>query len=108
MYLLATLLVHPGYRQDLLAALEHLATYSHTEPGPLQYEVLTDLENQHRIIVFERYVDVCSMQAHLNSAPLQELVARFDAYLSEPPILVRMTQHAGFLREGLGMGIPGR
>ncbi len=108
MYLLATLLVHSQYRQDLLAALEHLASYSRTEPGTLQYEVLTDLENQNRIIVFERYADECSMQAHLNSAPLQALVTRFGAYLREPPTLVRMTQHTGFLREGLGLGIRGQ
>jgi quinol monooxygenase YgiN len=108
MYLLATLLVHSQYRQDLLAALEHLAAYSRTEPGTLQYEVLTDLENQNRIIVFERYADECSMQAHLNSAPLQALVAQFGDYLSEQPNLVRMTQQTGFLREGLGMGIPGQ
>lgn len=101
MYLLATLVVHPQFRRDLLAGLDQLVASSRTEPGTLQYEVLSDLENENRIIVFERYADAQAMQAHLESAPLQALVAKFGTYLSAPPELVRMARHEGFLREGL-------
>lgn len=99
MYLLATLNAKPQSRTDLLAALDELVAYSRTEPGTLQYEVLTDLENENRIIVFERYADAAAMQAHLESAPLQALIAKFEHYLSAPPSLVRMTRRNGFLRE---------
>jgi quinol monooxygenase YgiN len=102
MYLLATLDVNPTFRRELLAALNQLVVYSRTEPGTLQYEVLTDLDNENRIIVFERYTDACAMQAHVDSAPLQALLAKFGIYLSKPAALVRMTQHDGFLREGAG------
>lgn len=98
MYLFATLDVHSHSRSDLLAALDQLVAYSRTEPGTLQYEVLTDLENENRIIVFERYTDAAAMQEHLESAPLQALVAKFATYLSTPPSLVRMTRRNGFLR----------
>ncbi|KQV46669.1 MULTISPECIES: putative quinol monooxygenase [unclassified Duganella] len=100
MYLLATLEANPQSRADLLAALDQLVAYSRTEPGTLQYEVLTDFQNENRIIVFERYADAAAMQAHLESAPLQALVANFGHYLSVPPSLVRMARFNGFLREG--------
>jgi len=96
MHLLATLDANPQSRTDLLAALDQLVAYSRTEPGTLQYEVLTDLENENRIIVFERYADAAALQAHLDSAPLQALVAKFGHYLSAPPSLVRMTRRNGF------------
>jgi len=98
MYLLATLDAHPQFRPDLLAALDHMVACSRTEPGTLQYEVLTDLENENRIIVFERYSDAAAMQAHLESAPLQALAAKFATWLSAPPSLVRMARRNGFLR----------
>lgn len=94
MYLLATLDANPQSRTDLLAALDQLVAYSRTEPGTLQYEVLTDLENENRIIVFERYADAAALQAHLDSAPLQALA--FGHFLSAPPSLVRMTRRNGF------------
>ncbi|WP_426342188.1 putative quinol monooxygenase [Pseudoduganella sp. S-14] len=99
MYLLATLDAHPQFQSDLLAALDQLVAQSHTEPGTLQYDVLTDLENENRIIVFEHYADASAFQAHMESAPLQALVARFATYLSAPPSLVRMGRRNGFLRE---------
>ncbi|WP_426170850.1 putative quinol monooxygenase [Pseudoduganella sp. R-31] len=99
MYLLATLDVHPQFQQELLAALDQLVAHSRTEPGTLQYEVLTDLENENRIIVFEHYADAAALQAHMESAPLQALVARFATYLGAPPSLVRMGRRNGFLRE---------
>ena len=98
MYLLATLDATPNSRADLLAALDELVAYSSTEPGTLQYEVLTDLEDENRIVVFEHYADAGAMQAHLDSAPLQALAAKFGHYLSAPPSLVRMTRRNGFLR----------
>lgn len=98
MYLLATLDAHSQFRPDLLIELDQLVAYSRTEPGTLQYEVLIDLENENRITVFEHYADATAMQAHLESAPLQALVARFATYLAAPPSLVRMTRRAGFLR----------
>ena len=98
MYLLATLDATPNSRADLLAALDELVAYSSTEPGTLQYEVLTDLEDENRIIVFEHYADAGAMRAHLESAPLQALAAKFGHYLSAPPSLVRMTRRNGFLR----------
>lgn len=98
MYLLATLNANPLFRADLLSALDQLVAYVRTEPGTLQYEVLTDIEDDNRIIVFERYVDAAALQAHLESTPLQSLVARFGDYLSAPPSLVRMTRRDGFQR----------
>jgi quinol monooxygenase YgiN len=98
MYLLATLDATPNSRADLLAALDELVAYSSTEPGTLQYEVLTDLEDENRIVVFEHYADAGAMQAHLDSAPLQALAAKFGHYLSAPPSLVRMNRRYGFLR----------
>lgn len=101
MYLLATLDVHPQFRATVLAALDQLVAYARTEPGTLQYEVLSDMENENRIIVFERYTDAAALQSHLDSAPLQALAAQFGEYLSAPPSLVRMARRDGFLREGL-------
>jgi len=98
MYLLATLDAHPEFRHELLAALDQLVAFSRTEPGTLQYEVLADLENENRIIVFERYTDAAAMQAHLESAPLQALVAKSPTWLSAAPSLVRMTRRSGFAK----------
>jgi len=99
MYLLATLDVRPQFRPALLEALDQLVEYASSEPGTLQYEVLTDLENDNRIIAFERYTDAAALQAHLESAPLQALLAKFEDYLSAPPSLVRMARRDGFVRE---------
>lgn len=98
MYLLATLDANPQFRPGLLAALDQLVAHSRTELGTLQYEVLTDLENDNRIIVFEHYTNADAMREHLESAPLRALVARFEHYLSAPPSLVRMARRDGFLR----------
>ncbi|WP_051293810.1 putative quinol monooxygenase [Pseudoduganella violaceinigra] len=101
MYLLATLEARPQFLDTLLAELDHMVAHSRSEPGTLQYEVFTDLENGSRITVFERYTDAAAVQAHLDSAPLQTLFAKFEHYLSAPPTLLRMTRREGFLREGL-------
>ncbi|MBB3122009.1 putative quinol monooxygenase [Pseudoduganella violacea] len=101
MYLLATLDAHPQFRTSLLAALDQLVAHARTEPGTLQYEVLTTIEDENRIMVFERYTDAAALQAHLDSAPLQAVIAQFEHSLSTPPSLVRMARRDGFLREGL-------
>ena len=101
MYLLATLEVRPQFRNALLDALDQLAAYARVEPGTLQYELLIDLENENRIIVFERYTGAAALQTHLESPPLKALVAKFEQFLSTAPSLVRMARRGGFLREGL-------
>lgn len=97
MYLVCLLDVRPESRNELLAALDRLVEHSRTEPGTLQYEVLTDIENPARIVVFERYTDADALQAHLDSGPVSSTLAKFGDYLTSPPILVRSTLRAGFL-----------
>ncbi|NVE01154.1 putative quinol monooxygenase [Massilia sp. BJB1822] len=101
MYLLAIFDARPQFRATLLAAMDQMVVHTRTEPGSLQYEVLTTIEDENRIMVFERYTDAAALQTHLDSAPLQALIAKFDQYLSAPPALIRMTRRDGFLREGL-------
>lgn len=97
MYLVCLLDVRTECRNDLLSALDRLVEHSRTEPGTLQYEVLTDVENPGRIVVFERYTDAAALQAHLDSGPVSSALAKFGEYLSAPPVLVRSSLRAGFL-----------
>ncbi len=101
MYLLATFDVRSEHRATLLNALDELAAHARTEPGTLQYEVLTNLEQANQILVFERYTDAQAAQTHLGSAPLQVLSAQFERLLNAPPVLVRMEARSGFVREGV-------
>lgn len=98
MYLVCLLDVRAEFRNDILSALDRLVEHSRTEPGTLQYEVLTDIENPSRIAVFEHYTDAAALQAHLDSGPVSSALAKFGEYLLAPPLLMRSSLRAGFLK----------
>ncbi len=101
MYLVCLFEARPEYRQTLLTALEKLVVHSRTEPGTLQYELLTENTEPNRIVVFERYANVEALDAHLNSSPVSTTLAQFSEWLAKEPVLLKCSSQAGFIRSGL-------
>lgn len=101
MYLVCLFEARPEHRDTLLAALEKLVAHARTEPGTLQYELLTETAEPNRIVVFERYTNTAALDAHLNAAPVSATLARFGEWLATEPILLKSFRRAGFIRAGL-------
>lgn len=101
MYLVCLFEARPEYRNTLLTALEKLVVHSRSEPGTLQYELLTDNTDPNRMVVFERYVDAAAMDAHLNAETVSSTLAHFTEWLASDPVLLKCSGQAGFIRAGL-------
>jgi quinol monooxygenase YgiN len=83
--LLAELAATPSTRGDLVAALEALARLAGTEPGCIAYTLHARQDDPCALVLYELYADRAACDAHLESAPVQSLLARFDSLLAAPP-----------------------
>jgi quinol monooxygenase YgiN len=57
----------PGEEDAVAAALAALTGPSRAEPGNLTYVVHRDLEDPHRFVIYESYVDEAAYTAHAES-----------------------------------------
>ncbi|HEY2048505.1 MAG TPA: putative quinol monooxygenase [Caulobacteraceae bacterium] len=69
--IIGTLEVEPGRRGEVLTAmLAHKTRCLRDEPGTLQFEVLTPLEDETRVLLYEIYRDEAAFEEHWNNPSL--------------------------------------
>lgn len=93
--LLAELAATPSTRADLIAGLETLARLARAEPGCIAYTLHARQDDPCALVLYELYADRAACDAHLASAPVQSLLARFDTLLAAPPRISFLDTLAG-------------
>jgi quinol monooxygenase YgiN len=63
-----------GRVADLLPLYRRLAEASRAEPGNLAFEVYRDLDDDHRVVLLERYTSPDAFDEHRQTAHFKELV----------------------------------
>jgi quinol monooxygenase YgiN len=64
---------HPGASARVLELLKSLAAASRDEPGNVSYEYFCGVEEQHRIVVLEKYRTAEDFDAHRESTHFREI-----------------------------------
>lgn len=72
--LAVTWLAREGEADAVADVLRRMAPLSRAEPGCLQYEAHRDVDDPHRFVLFERYVDAAALEAHAASSHFRQLV----------------------------------
>lgn len=74
--LVITCLAQPGKVDALMRALEDLAEASRNdEPGCLQFDVLVDHADSHKILLYEVYRDQAAVEAHQQTPHFHKFLA---------------------------------
>jgi len=72
--LIGTIVVQPGTRDEVLrAALAHRERCLKDEPGTLVFEVLVPVEDATKLLFYELYTDLASVEAHSNGKSMAQL-----------------------------------
>lgn len=66
--LIVSLAVRRGQQAQFLAAMDTNARASRAEPDCLGFEVIEDLDDPSRFVLYETYVDDAAMDAHRETA----------------------------------------
>lgn len=85
--LLAELATKPAHTSEVETILRELVDFAANEPGTLYYAVHRQQDQPQTLIVVEQYRDRVACDAHLQSAPVQEALRRFENLLSAPPTI---------------------
>ena len=76
--IVATLVVKPESRAELLAVFRDLVGKSRAEAGNLRYDLHQDLQNQNRFVFFENWKDQAAVDSHNASVHFQNFLKAID------------------------------
>jgi quinol monooxygenase YgiN len=93
--LFAKMKVHPGKRDEALAALVAALPAANDEDGTEIYSFHADKSDADTIWVFELYTDDAALGVHGQSPAVAELFGTLGDLLAEPPMMVIADVHAG-------------
>ncbi|HEY8378765.1 MAG TPA: putative quinol monooxygenase [Nannocystis sp.] len=93
-HVVATLQAHPERAGELAALLGELARTSRAQPGNLRFDVHQQLSDPTRLITIEHWDGVASVDAHMASSYVADVLAKLGSLLAAPPQIVRYTQIA--------------
>jgi len=83
-----SILARPETLDELLAAsLEHVRR-SRAEPGCISHAVYRDVEDEHRLVFFERWADRASLDDHFRVPASGAFVRTVTRFAAQPPTLV--------------------
>jgi quinol monooxygenase YgiN len=71
----------------LAASLEHVRR-SRAEPGCLSHAVHQDVEDEHRVVFFERWADRASLDDHFRVPASADFVQTVTRLAAQPPSIV--------------------
>jgi quinol monooxygenase YgiN len=64
----------PGQVEAVIAAMREVVPLVRAEPGNLVYSFHQSVEDPHRFLVYEQYVDEAAMEAHLQTPHFKTIV----------------------------------
>jgi (4S)-4-hydroxy-5-phosphonooxypentane-2,3-dione isomerase len=71
--IIAAVEVAPGRRNQVLPLLmEHRARCLRDEPGTFQFEVLSPLDDENRLLIYEIYLDEAAFETHRKGASVTQ------------------------------------
>ncbi len=76
--IVATIVVKPEYRQELLGVFQQLVLASRQEAGNLRYDLHQDIENANRVVFFEIWQSQAAVDEHGASAHFQNFLQAID------------------------------
>lgn len=95
---LATLEASPGSETFVSSLLVQLVGPTSKEAGTICYVVHVDPNHRGRFVVYERYRDDESLDAHLSAAWLASELKKLEGHLLAPPQVLRLQPLAAFDR----------
>ena len=75
LYVVATVVAHPGQAEAVSAALRKIVAPSRAESTCLSYELAADNNNDHRFFVLEQWESKAALEVHMTTPHFKELVA---------------------------------
>jgi len=88
MIVTGSILARPETFDELLAAsLEHVRR-SRAEPGCISHAVHRDVEDEHRLVFFERWADRASLDDHFRVPASADFVRTVTRLAVQPPTMV--------------------
>ena len=76
--------VKPEHREDFLRASTDNARHTAAEPGNLRFDVLQQVEDPNRFLLYEAYRDEAGMQAHKETPHYARWRDAVAAWMAEP------------------------
>jgi quinol monooxygenase YgiN len=87
---IAKLTAADGKRDEAIAALGRLVDAAESEPGTLHYVLYADTTDPATIWFTELYADEASLEAHMSSPAMAEVVGSLAGLMGGPPDLRRV------------------
>lgn len=75
----------PGKRNELIAALEELATSTRAEPGNREFVAYPARDDTDVVLGYELFDDQAAVDAHRATQAVADARARLDELLAQPP-----------------------
>ena len=92
LHLVARVVAKPEKTEELRALLHGLLEPTRKESGCIQYFLHQDRERPNEFVFIEEWTDAAALDAHLQTAHLQDAFARFEELLDGEPVLHRLTR----------------
>ena len=87
---IAKLTAADGKRDEAIAALGRLVDAAESEPGTLHYVLYADTSDPATIWFTELYADEASLETHMSSPAMAEVVGSLAGLMDGPPDLRRV------------------
>lgn len=97
MIYLVELQARPGQASLVIEQLRQLRESTAREPGAVAYLIHRAVDDADRVVLYERYADQASADAHMASEPVQKALEAFDGLLASPPRLTLLAAEDGFV-----------
>ena len=89
-HLLVLIEVQPGKRAIQIEAYEALKPLVLAEPGCLQYELFSDMEDENKFILVEKWASQAALDAHGKTEHMLAAGARNPSFRAGPASLIKM------------------
>lgn len=90
-HLLVLIEVQPGKRAIQIEAFDALRPLVLAEPGCLQYELFSDVDDENRFILVEKWASQAALDAHGKTPHMQAAVARNPSFRARPATVIKMS-----------------
>lgn len=81
--------VESDRRERAVSLASELADESRSEPGNIDYQVATDIEDPDVLRFFEQYEDASAFEAHAESSHFQSFTAELPDLVDGEPTVIR-------------------
>ena len=89
--------LRPEAREEALAAAKRMQELSAAEDGCQEYGFWLAVDDPDRLLLFERWDDLASLDAHRHTPHFAEFGGRLGEFVAEPPELLRYEAEPGDL-----------